>query len=145
MDICTMAHGLEARAPLLDHTLIEFMAGLPGKLKVQGRSLKHLLKETQKAVFPAEHLQRPKQGFSIPIGRWFRGPLNGWLRENLLAADASIHRLIRREKLEKLIAQHESGAKDYGHHLWALLMLELWLKRFLSEQRVEPAAVEAHV
>ncbi len=135
MDICTMAHGLEARAPLLDHQLMEFLASLPGQMKVKGRSLKHLLKETQKGIFTQQHLQRPKQGFSIPVGRWFRGPLKEWMSGILLSSQAQIHQLILPERLKNLVSRHISGEKDYGHHLWTLLMLELWLQHYMHQEK----------
>ncbi|MCM8811738.1 MAG: asparagine synthase (glutamine-hydrolyzing) [Candidatus Omnitrophica bacterium] len=134
MDICSMAHGLEARSPLLDQVLLEFTASLPGRMKVPGRTLKFLLKETQKEFLPADHLNRPKQGFAIPVAQWFRDPLRQWLEGILLSDTANLHAYIRKEGIKTLVDQHTSGMKDHGHRLWALLMLELWLQQFIDER-----------
>ena len=128
MDIATMAHGLEARSPLLDHRIVELMASLPSRMKIRGFTLKYLLKMSQKKVLADAIVQRPKQGFAVPISGWFRGPWKDWLKETLCASDAKIRRFLQPQQVQKLVELHTAGQRDVGHSLWALVMLELWLR-----------------
>jgi asparagine synthase (glutamine-hydrolysing) len=132
VDIATMAVSLEARSPFLDHHVIEFAASLPEKFKLRGLTTKYLLKRILKKLLPAENLERRKMGFGVPIGHWFRGTLQPFLRETLLS-EASLNRgLFRPEALKSLVELHTSGQKDHSHQLWTLLMLELWFQRFID-------------
>src|SRR5947207_10805963 len=91
VDIASMAVSLEARSPFLDHHVIEFAASLPERMKLRGLTTKYILKKTLKRLLPAENLSRGKMGFGVPVGHWLRGPLQGFLREQLLS-DASARR-----------------------------------------------------
>ena len=84
MDIATMAHALEARSPLLDHELMEFAASLPADLKLRGGEKKWILREALRGWLPDDILDRPKQGFSVPLGDWLRGDLRELARDVLL-------------------------------------------------------------
>jgi asparagine synthase (glutamine-hydrolysing) len=81
---------------------------------------------------PAENLERPKMGFGVPIGHWFRGELKGFLTETVLSDRAVKRGLFKRETVQRLIQLHTSGERDYSHQLWTLLMLELWFQRFID-------------
>jgi len=129
VDIATMAYGLEARSPLLDHELMEFTASLPSTLKVRGNTLKYLLKTAQKNTFPAQHLKRPKQGFAVPVSDWFRNTLREWVQEKLLSPQAAIHQFLSRTKLQEVVQLHVTGEHDFGQRLWALVTLEEWLEQ----------------
>lgn len=132
VDIATMANSLEARSPFLDHHVIEFAASLPEKYKLRGLTTKYLLKRMLRKLLPAENLDRRKMGFGVPIGHWFRGQLQPFLRETLLA-EASLQRgLFRPETIKRLVELHTRGERDYSHQLWTLLMLELWFQRFID-------------
>ena len=132
VDIATMANSLEARSPFLDHHVIEFAASLPEKYKLRGLTTKYLLKQVLRKLLPAENLDRRKMGFGVPIGHWFRGQLQPFLRETLLA-DASLKRgLFRPEVVKRLVELHTRGERDFSHQLWTLLMLELWFQRFID-------------
>ena len=132
VDIATMANSLEARSPFLDHHVIEFAASLPEKYKLRGLTTKYLLKQMLRKLLPAENLDRRKMGFGVPIGHWFRGKLQPFLRETLLA-EASLKRgLFRPEAVKRLIELHTRGEGDYSPQLWTLLMLELWFQRFID-------------
>jgi asparagine synthase (glutamine-hydrolysing) len=132
VDIATMANSLEARSPFLDHHVIEFAASLPEKYKLRGLTTKYLLKQILRKLLPAENLDRRKMGFGVPIGHWFRGQLQPFLRETLLA-EASLNRgLFRPEAVKHLIELHTRGERDCSHQLWTLLMLELWFQRFID-------------
>jgi asparagine synthase (glutamine-hydrolysing) len=132
VDIATMANSLEARSPFLDHHVIEFAASLPEKYKLRGLTTKYLLKRILRKLLPAENLNRRKMGFGVPIGHWFRGKLEPFLRETLLGA-ASLNRgLFKPEAIKLMVESHTRGERDYSSQLWTLLMLELWFQRFID-------------
>jgi asparagine synthase (glutamine-hydrolysing) len=126
IDIASMAHGLEARSPLLDHELMAFAARLPRSLKLRGRRSKHLLKRIAADLVPAEILRAPKRGFGVPLDAWFRRDLDEMARDMLLDPGAHVSGYVRRPVVERLLAEHRTGKRAHGHRLWALLMLEVW-------------------
>ena len=132
VDIATMANSLEARSPFLDHHVIEFAASLPEKFKLRGLTTKYLLKRVLRKLLPAENLDRRKMGFGVPIGHWFRGTLQPFLRETILSEAALKRDLFRPEAVRRLVESHTRGERDYSHQLWTLLMLELWFQRFID-------------
>ena len=132
VDIASMAVSLEARSPFLDHHVIEFAASLPEHLKLRGLTTKYLLKRVLKRLLPAENLERRKMGFGVPIGHWFRGQMQGFLRETLLSEKALRRGLFNPATVKRLVEQHTRGERDYAHQLWTLLMLELWFERFID-------------
>ena len=132
VDIASMAVSLEARSPFLDHKVIEFAASLPENLKLKGITTKYILKKMLKKLLPAENLERPKMGFGVPIGHWFRGELKGFMCETLLSEKASTRNIFKHESIKRIIDLHISGQRDFAHQLWTLMMLELWFKRFID-------------
>jgi asparagine synthase (glutamine-hydrolysing) len=132
VDIATMAVSLEARSPFLDHHVIEFAASLPPKLKLRGLTSKYLLKKVLRKLLPSENLNRRKMGFGVPIGHWFRGKMQPFLREVVLSDKALRRGLFKPEAVRRLVDQHARGERDYSHQLWTLLMLELWFNRFID-------------
>ena len=124
VDRTSMAVGLEAREPLLDHRLIEFAAGLPEAMRVRGGQGKWLMKETMRAYLPEDILFRPKQGFVTPIAQWFRGPLAGAARG--IAEGGALARTgwFDKAALAQVAQAHIAGVADYSRLLWQLLMLE---------------------
>ncbi|MFN2514118.1 MAG: asparagine synthetase B, partial [Pyrinomonadaceae bacterium] len=132
VDIATMAVSLEARSPFLDHHVIEFAASLPENLKLRGLTTKYLLKRVLRQLLPAENLNRRKMGFGVPIGDWFRGKMQPFLRETLLSEKALNRGLFRPPEVRRLVEQHTRSERDYAPQLWTLLMLELWFKRFID-------------
>src|SRR5258707_13750957 len=131
VDIATMANSLEARSPFLDHQVIEFAASLPVKFKLRGLTTKYLLKRMLTKLLPAENLERRKMGFGVPIGHWFRGQLQPFLRETILA-EASLKRgLFKPEVVKRMVELHTRGERDFSPQLWTLLMLELWFQTLL--------------
>ncbi|MEK6288261.1 MAG: asparagine synthase (glutamine-hydrolyzing) [Acidobacteriota bacterium] len=132
VDIATMAVSLEARSPFLDHHLVEFAASLPARYKLRGLTTKYLLKNALKGLLPAENLTRRKMGFGVPIGRWFRGELKGFLPETILSERALGRGYFNREVVSHLVEAHVDGRRDYAHQLWTLLMLELWHREFID-------------
>ena len=132
VDIASMAVSLEARSPFLDQHVIEFAASLPQHLKLRGLTSKYLLKKVLRKFLPAENLNRGKMGFGVPVGHWFRGQMQPFLREVLLSEKASRRGLFKPETVKQLIELHTCGERDYSQQLWTLLMLELWFNRFID-------------
>jgi asparagine synthase (glutamine-hydrolysing) len=91
-----------------------------------------LLKRVLKKLLPAENLERRKMGFGVPIGHWFRGTLQPFLRERILSEKALTRGLFRPQELKRLVELHTAGERDYSHQLWTLLMLELWFDKFID-------------
>ncbi len=130
VDRRTMAHSLEARSPFLDHEVLELAARLPESWKVRGTTTKRILRELFAGLLPETITRRGKMGFSVPLGLWFRGPLAEPLRALLLPGDARLHRYLRRYAVRALIGENEEGRADHGKRLWALLNLEVWLRKY---------------
>lgn len=132
VDIASMAVSLEARSPFLDHHVMEFAASLPENLKLRGLTTKYLLKRVLKKLVPVENLNRAKMGFGIPIGHWFRGPMQKFLGERLLSEKALSRGLFKSKEVARMFEMHTRGERDYSPQLWTLLMLELWFQRFID-------------
>jgi len=126
VDVASMAHGLECRAPLLDHLLAEYVAGLPFKLKIAGSRRKAILKGAVGRRLPAEIVARRKKGFSIPLKNWFQGRTDELLRETLLSTRARQRGYFEAPAVEALLDEHGRGLANHQAPLFSLLMLELW-------------------
>jgi asparagine synthase (glutamine-hydrolysing) len=132
IDIATMAHGLEARSPFLDPELMQFAASIPATLKVHGSEKKWILRHALRGWLPDEILDRPKQGFSVPLSSWLRGDLLPWAREILLDRETLDRGYFNPAAIAGLLDRHAAGADDDGKRIWALLMLELWHREFID-------------
>lgn len=131
VDIASMANSLEARSPFLDHKLMEFAAKLPAAYKIKNGVKKYILKKAIKGLIPRKNIYRKKMGFGLPVGRWFRQDLKGFITDILLS-DKSLNRgYFRPGVVRKIVHDHTQGRKDYTFQLWSLLMLELWHIRFM--------------
>ncbi|HLL74946.1 MAG TPA: asparagine synthase (glutamine-hydrolyzing) [Pyrinomonadaceae bacterium] len=133
VDRMSMAVSLEARAPLLDHKLIEFVARIPASLKLKGTETKHIMKRAVEEFVPAEILRRPKMGFGMPLDRWINEQLRGRIRETLTEARARQRGHTNDAYVRRLLDEHERGRRDHSTQLWALFMLELWQRTFIDE------------
>ncbi|MBK5930559.1 XrtA/PEP-CTERM system amidotransferase [Halochromatium salexigens] len=129
VDRASMAHALEVRVPILDHPLVEWISGLPPTLKIRDGEGKYLLKKAMEPYLPNDVLYRRKKGFSVPVAEWFRGPLQGRLREQVLGERIADSGLFDVDHLAHLIDQHVSAARDHSPALWSLLMFDGFLKR----------------
>jgi asparagine synthase (glutamine-hydrolysing) len=127
MDRMTMAHGLEARSPFLDRELCEYAASLPDDYKLRGAVGKRVLKEAIRDLVPADLLTRPKHGFGIPLGEWFRGDLRTMVADTLLDRPR-LGAHLNVATVRGLWDEHLAGRADRGHALWTLLILELWMR-----------------
>jgi asparagine synthase (glutamine-hydrolysing) len=134
VDLATMGHGLESRAPFLDHRVVELALAMPisRKLRLRGGRSKVVLKAAFADLLPKEIRNRPKMGFGVPIDRWFRGELKDELRSVLLDPVALGRGLFRPEAVEILIEDHIHSRRDNAYRLWALLMLELWFRNYID-------------
>ncbi len=133
VDRMTMASSLEARSPLLDHKLIEYVTRIPSSLKLKGREAKYIFKKAIEGFVPREILHREKQGFGVPIGDW----INLQLKERI-TSDLSDQRSMSRgyfdpKYLRLLLDEHSRKRRDHSHALWTLWMLELWHRRYLDK------------
>ncbi|MGB4499600.1 MAG: XrtA/PEP-CTERM system amidotransferase [Methylococcaceae bacterium] len=128
VDRASMAHALEVRVPLLDHKLVEWIAGLPPEMKLKGREGKYIFKKSLENYLPNDILYRPKMGFSIPLNSWFRNELKSKVRETLLGETMLQSGLFNQDFLLKMVNQNESGLRDYSTAIWALLMFDAFLK-----------------
>jgi asparagine synthase (glutamine-hydrolysing) len=129
VDVATMAHGLEARAPLLDHEVVSFAMSLPDAFLLDARGGKRLLRALLARHVPRSLFERPKQGFSLPLAPWFAGPL----RERVAAVASSPALLdtgwIRPQGIRDLLDEHGRGDRDNSQRLYSLLMLDEWLRQ----------------
>lgn len=129
-DRATMANSLEARSPLLDHRLVEFAARLPTDRKIVGGTTKVLLRAIAKELMPAEHVDRPKMGFTVPVREWFNGALGERYAELVLDQDSMTRDHLDPSVAASLLADHRAGGHRHDA-LWLLLMFELWARRWL--------------
>jgi asparagine synthase (glutamine-hydrolysing) len=132
VDRASMAHSLEVREPLMDHPLVEWLATLPSNLKIRGQEGKFLLKKAMEPQLPNEVLYRPKMGFSVPLARWFRGPLKQRVRDAVLGERLAATGWFNRIYLQQLVDGHQSGAHDHSAPLWTLLMFEAFLRKVVD-------------
>ena len=131
VDIASMANSLEVRSPFLDHEVMELAATFPARMKLRMTNQKRLLKRAFPDLLPPENINRPKMGFGVPVGEWFRGPLRDLLRDALLDPKGLSQNYFRAEELSRLMDDHLSGRDDHTGRLWALLMLEMWNREML--------------
>ena len=141
VDRASMAHSLEVREPLMDHKLIEWLATLPSSLKIRGQEGKYLLKKSMEPLLPNDVLYRPKMGFSVPLARWFRGPLKERMRNSILGSRLAETGWFNPRYLNHLVDAHSSGSRDYSASLWTLLMFEAFLRNVMEADSTNPSPV----
>ena len=132
VDRMSMASSLEARSPLLDHKLIEYVTRIPSRMKLKGSETKAIFKQAVRDIVPHEILYREKQGFGVPINEW----INLQLKQRI-TADLSERRSLERgyfdpRYVQLLLNEHSRGRRDHSHALWTLWMLELWHRRYID-------------
>lgn len=134
MDIASMACSLEARSPFLDHQLIEFCAALPSRFKTDGHARKIALREAFRGMLPETILERPKQGFSIPLRAWLRGPLSTLARELLVEHPRGLEEFFDVSAIRRMFEAHVSGRRNHAHRLWALMLFAQWYRMMIEER-----------
>jgi asparagine synthase (glutamine-hydrolysing) len=147
VDRMSMAHSVEVRPPFLDDRIVDFAARLPQRFKISGTQTKVVLRALMKKKLPESVLRRPKTGLDIPIHEWFRGILKPLLQDCVNETTLQQTGLFHWPAVERLLDDHQNRRANWGYHLWGLLMLVLWMKRWKVElpeagERVFAAAEE---
>jgi asparagine synthase (glutamine-hydrolysing) len=133
VDRMSMANSLEVRSPLLDYTLVEYVATLPVSLKLRGDVSKYIFRKFSSRLLPPSVLTKRKQGFAIPKNRWFQNELRSSAEEILLDSRTLARGYFRKETLKQLLQQHAIGRRDYSTWIWSLIVLEMWFRVFVDE------------
>lgn len=130
VDRASMAHSLEVRPPLLDNELLDYALALPSSVKLRRLHTKHLLKKAARGHVPDDIIDRPKKGFGIPLRKWLRGPLRGSLEAIMDQSPAWDTGLMDRNVFASWLRLHVDGSLDASKPLWALMVLDRWMRRF---------------
>lgn len=138
VDIAAMAHGLETRAPFLNHELVEWVSRIPGERKFWKNEGKALLKAALEPYVPSECMYRPKVGFRVPVAKLIRENAYEATRSTLMGERFLDRRLIRRSFIEEMLQEHHTGRQEHGTRLWALIMLELWFRTWIDNEDNRP-------
>jgi asparagine synthase (glutamine-hydrolysing) len=133
VDRMSMAHSLEVRPPFLDSRVVDFANSLPENFKLRGTKTKYVLRRMMRNKLPEMVLRRPKVGFDIPIHDWFRGVLRPLLLDTLCEEAVSSSKLFRWHAVERLLREHLDRRANWGYHLWGLMVLFMWMKRWKIE------------
>lgn len=128
VDRASMAVSLELRAPILDHKFMELVASIPSDLKLRGRTGKYIFKKAMEPLLPRDILYRPKQGFAIPLDRWFRGELKDLAYDLVITNNKD--GILDRNYLSAIWKQHQAGRFDRSAYLWTVLMFRKWQQVF---------------
>jgi asparagine synthase (glutamine-hydrolysing) len=132
VDRMSMAHSIESRVPLLDNDVIDFASTLPSRFKLKDGRRKHILKEVASTLLPQHLVDRRKQGFSVPLGVWFRGNLRELFADTLLSTRSLSRGYFQAPFVRRLVDEHVSGRRDHTLRLWQLVVLERWHARYLD-------------
>ena len=122
---------IESRVPFLDHKLVELTAKLPTRLKINGGKTKYILKEAMRGILPDEILHRPKMGFPVPVGAWFRGEYKHIVGEFVTGERALQRGIFNADCVRQIVAEHDAGA-NHDERIWFLVNFEMWQRRFLD-------------
>jgi asparagine synthase (glutamine-hydrolysing) len=128
VDRAAMAVSLETRVPLLDHRVVEFAFSLPSSYKVRDGRTKWPLRQILESFVPSALVDRPKMGFSVPIGEWLRGPLRSWAEDLLFSRSSDA--LLNDRMISNIWRDHQSEKWNYEEHLWRVLMFRAWQMRY---------------
>lgn len=139
VDRMSMAHSLEAREPLLDHELVEYLARLPVKLKSQNGVTKYILRQVAKKYLPEAILTRRKQGFGVPLEYWFKDDLREYIQETLFEGRMAARGIFNMETVQELVERYERGRKELASNIWILLVFETWCRLYLDRPFAAPS------
>ena len=136
-DQMSMATSIESRVPFLDHKLVEFSCNLPERLKLRGRTTKYILRESMKGILPEQILSRPKMGFPVPIGVWFRGAWRSVIDEYVLSERTTARDIFNSNVVREMVSRHQTGRENHEERLWALVNFEIWQRQFLDGESAQ--------
>jgi asparagine synthase (glutamine-hydrolysing) len=131
-DKMTMAAAVELRVPFLDHRLVELAASFPTSMKIRGRTGKYIMKRYAETLLPREIVHRPKRGFPVPLAAWMHGPVGRMAKDVLFDRRTRERGIFHVPYLEELFRRHDAGKEDYSRNIWALLVLETWMRTFID-------------
>ena len=140
-DQMSMAASIESRVPFLDHKLVELTAKMPVGMKLRGRETKFLLREAMKGILPDEILTRPKMGFPVPVGNWFRREFRHIVGEYVLSERSSGRGIFNMDFVREIVNRHNAG-ENHDERLWFLVNFEIWQRRFLDGETAEKKEIE---
>ena len=124
--------GIEPRCPYTEPAYAHLVYNVPAKFKFQGDTVKYFFKKAIEGVLPESIIYRPKQGFRTPVVELFKGALADWARPVLLDGGLTKSGVLRRDALERLLAAHIRGERDYSNRLWTAMVLNLWHDRWIA-------------
>lgn len=140
-DQMSMAASIESRVPFLDHKLVEFAARMPRSMKLRGATTKWILREAMKGILPDQILNRPKMGFPVPVGKWFRGEFRHLIDEFVTGERALARGIFDAAAVRDLVRRHNAG-EDHAQRLFFMVNLEMWHRRFIDREDVKMNAAE---
>ena len=132
VDRMSMAHSIESRVPLLDNEVVDFAASLPAAFKIRHGRRKHILKQVAASLLPHDLLDRPKQGFGVPLATWFQGDLRDVFSDTLMSRPASSRGYFQPRFVERLVREHLNGTRDHSLRLWQLVVFERWHRQYVD-------------
>jgi asparagine synthase (glutamine-hydrolysing) len=141
-DQMSMAASIESRVPFLDHKLVEYTAKLPRRMKIRGRETKWILREAMREILPAEILNRPKMGFPVPVGNWFRREFRHIVDEYVSSERAVSRGIFNADFVREIVARHNAG-ENHDERLWFLVNFEMWQRQFIDGETREMKDTEA--
>jgi len=130
-----MATSVESRVPFLDHKLVEFTSGLPERLKLRGWTTKYVLRQSMKGILPETILSRPKMGFPVPVGAWFRRAYASVIDDYVLSERALGRGIFSPDFVRSLVRRHQTGGENHSERLWALVNFEIWQRQFFDGEQ----------
>jgi asparagine synthase (glutamine-hydrolysing) len=134
-DQMSMAASIESRVPFLDHKLVEHTARLPERMKLRGSETKWILREAMRGILPDEILTRPKMGFPVPVGSWFRNQFRNVVEEYVLSERAVSRGIFNPDYVRGLVARHNAG-ENHDERLWFLVNFEIWQRAFIDGEKL---------
>lgn len=140
-DQMSMAASVESRVPFLDHKLVEYTAKLPARIKIRGKTTKWILREAMRGILPPEILARPKMGFPVPLGRWFRNQFRYVVEEYVLSERSMSRGIFEPDFVRELVAEHNS-AEDHAARIFRLMNFEIWHRQFIDGEAFKNREME---
>jgi len=135
VDRMTMAFGLEARVPFLDHHVVEWAFGIPSTHKMHGTEGKYIVKKAMERYIPTDILYRPKHGFNVPMKVWMKHQLSEFIHDTLSERSIQARGIFRADKVSHLLQEHAQGKQDASNKIFVMIMLELWFQHFIDRRR----------